>query len=104
MSGVGCMSTSHSLARLSSRKAKSDDTTIEKVIRDAEPSGSCLSSNFGLGGIRDSLLYCRLMTSTKSTSVSRESATLWPGRSRADSLTMRRRIASSHSPSSVGFR
>ena len=43
-------------------------------------------------------------TSTKSTSVSRESATPWPGRSSADSLTMRRRIASSQSPSAVGFR
>ncbi len=43
-------------------------------------------------------------TSTKSTSVSRDNATPWPGRSHADSLTMRRRIASSHAPSSVGFR
>ena len=36
--------------------------------------------------------------------VSGESATPWPGRSRAASLTMRCKIASSHPPSSVGFR
>ena len=43
-------------------------------------------------------------TSTKSTSVIRESATRWPGRSTADSLTMRRRTASNQPPSAVGFR
>jgi len=43
-------------------------------------------------------------TSTKRTSVSLESAMRWPGRSTAPSLTMRCRIDSSHSPSSVGLR
>ena len=43
-------------------------------------------------------------TSTKSTSVSRDSATSWPGRSTADSLTIRCRMASSQPPSAVGFR
>ena len=52
-------------------------------------------------GLRDAIQLRN--TSTKSTSVSRESATPWPGRSSADSLTMRRRIASSHPPSAVGF-
>jgi len=82
--------------------SKADLVVRESIEAPVLYAGSAIAPSHPPSPGRRDLIQLR-STSTKSTSVIRESTARWPGRSSADSLAMRCRIVWSHSWSSVDF-